>query len=151
MFVFPRFLLSLKIIVKVLCWYVQCLTIKSDFPFNDAIFSHQCNVFHSFVFPDFQWLAAKKADASFKNSFSSFNRLTSFSRSFSCLRSSSFSAANVRPFCGVCSLGLRSSHPILALYIHPLNVLHGIPSSSDAFFAPTFLAIFTACTFNYSS
>lgn len=134
MFVLPRFFLSLKVIVKTLSWYFQRFTVKSDFSFYKAIFGQQRDIFHSFVFPDLQWLAAKKADASFKNSFSSFNRLTSFSRSFSCLRSSSFSAANVSPVCGVCSPGPRSSLPIFALCTHPLSVLHGIPSSSAAFF-----------------
>ena len=46
-------------------------TVECKFPFNHAAFCLNSDIFHPFVFADFRRLAAKKALASSRNSFSS--------------------------------------------------------------------------------
>lgn len=146
MLVLPWFIAIRQIISKCLPRHPQRLAIKADFSLNYAVFGLNRDELQSFPLPDFRRLAAKKADASSKNSFNSLSRLISLSRSFNRRLNSSFSAASVSAVSGLCSPCPKSICPLFALCTHPLSVPSGIPSSAAAAFVPLVFASFTACT-----
>lgn len=78
-------------------------------------------------------VAAKKAEASSKNSLISFNRSFSFSILLISTFSLCISAACVIAVAGVCVPLPVSMVPSSAFFIHVFNVLSGIPSSVEAF------------------
>ncbi len=137
-------------IVKRFTLYTQRFTMKADLSLNCAVLCLFGYELQSFEFPDFRRLAAKKADASSKNSFNSLSRLIFLSRSFSCLLSSLFSSTSVNAVPGICSPFPRSTSPFLALCTYVPKVFFGTPSSSDALFVPTYFASFIACALNSS-
>ena len=109
--IFPRLFARFKIVIESLPTDIKHPAIKSLFAFLRAAANLKCNETHSHVFADFRRLAAKKALASWRNSFSSSRRLTSFDNSFTCFRSSTSSSFIVKARAGVCVHGPRSSRP----------------------------------------
>ena len=71
------------------------LSASGSIPLDNAVLGFYGNEHHSLPFADFRRLAAKKALASSRNSFSSSRRRISFSCSLFCLRSICTSSARV--------------------------------------------------------
>ena len=91
---FPRIVPMFQIPVKSLPCHMKRITIKRNPPLYSAAVCLDINKPHPQVFADFRRLAAKKALASAKNSFSSFKRAIPFACSlFCCL---SFCTSSVR-------------------------------------------------------
>ena len=144
--ILPRPLPSGEMPVKTLPAHLQNPTVQGDFSFLSAAVRLLRNKPHSMFPADFRRLAAKKALASAKNSFSSFSRRFSRSSALLCLRSVPNSSARLMASTGPRLPGPASSRPSRTAFCHPYTVSTGIPSSFAAFPAPLSLASFTACT-----
>ena len=115
--------------------------IRCDFPGNPAVLCFQSQKDHSLVFADFRRLAAKKALASSKNSFSSFRRRISLSCSLTRLRSMVISSDRLIALAGVWEPSPISSLPVLTAFRHVWMVPSGIPNSLAALAPPISLAV----------
>lgn len=144
--VFPRSISAYQIPIEPLPAYTQHFAAKCNSSFPLAVFCFYGDEFHSLPFADFRRLAAKKALASARNSFSSFSRRISFSCCFTCLRRVFNSSARLIAVCGVCAPPPISKRPSLAALTHPYSVSTGIPNSTAAFEDPISFDSFTACT-----
>jgi len=120
--------------------------IKRNFPFDPAVLRPERKKHHSLIFTDFRRLAAKKALASSRNSFSSFRRGISLSCSFTRLRNIVISSARLLALVGVWEPSPISSLPALTALSHVWMVPSGIPNSLVALAPPTSFASFTAYT-----
>jgi len=131
-FILPRLILTVKIVIKSLPANFKSLAVKVDFSLDSVVIRLEHYEFQALYFPDFRRLAAKKAEASSRNSFSSSNSRFFFSSSFMRL----FAACSCYAILSVSS-GVRvpfpvSVSPALALLSHVPNVPFGIPGSSAA-------------------
>src|SRR5574344_982856 len=90
--IFPRLFACFEIVIEPLPTDIKHPAVKSQFAFLRAVASLKRNETHPHVLADFRRLAAKKALASSRNSFSSLSRLFSFASSLTCLRSSTSSS-----------------------------------------------------------
>ena len=142
--VFPRSISAYQIPIEPLPAYTQHFAAKCNSSFPLAIFCFYGDEFHSLPFADFRRLAAKKALASARNSFSSFSRRISFSCCFTCLCRVFNSSARLIAVCGVCAPPPMSKRPSLAALTHPYSVSTGIPNSTAAFEDPISFDSFTA-------
>ena len=125
--VFPRSISAYQIPIEPLPTYIQHFTAKCNSSFLLAVFCFYGDEFHSLPFADFRRLAAKKALASARNSFSSFSRRISSSCCFTCLRRVFNSSARLIAVCGVCAPPPMSKRPSLAALTHPYSVSTGSP------------------------
>ena len=111
MLILPWALFIHKILIKSLPADMEDSTAEGGISFQFAVFCLKGNELHSFVFAGFRRLAAKKALASSRKSFSFFKRRISFSCSLTCWRSRSSSSLSVMALCGVCEPAPRSRLP----------------------------------------
>ena len=110
--VFPRSISAYQIPIEPLPAYTQHFAAKCNSSFPLAVFCFYGDEFHSLPFADFRRLAAKKALASARNSFSSFSRRISFSCCFTCLRRVFNSSARLIAVCSVCAPPPMSKRPL---------------------------------------
>src|SRR5699024_7747931 len=111
--VLPGTVFICEIFIKALTTDPKHSAVERDFPGSPAVLCLQCQKDHSLVFADFRRLAAKKALASSRNSFSSFRRRISLSCSFTRLRSMVISSARLIALVGVWEPSPISSLPAL--------------------------------------
>ena len=145
--VFPRSISAYQIPIEPLPAYTQHFAAKCNSSFPLAVFCFYGDEFHSLPFADFRRLAAKKALASARNSFSSFSRRISFSCCFTCLRRVFNSSARLIAVCGVCAPPPMSKRPSLAALTHLYSVSTGIPNSTAVFEDPISFDSFTAAPY----
>lgn len=134
--VFPGPALPRKIPVKALAADLQNPAVQGYPALPLAAVRLFRNEPHSLFLADFLRLAAKKALASAKNSFSSLSRRLAFSSSFTCLRSTASSSARLIAVSGAWLPGPASSRPSRTAFCQPYNVSSGMPSSCAASPAP---------------
>src|SRR5699024_2762498 len=144
--VLPGTVFICEIFIKALTTDPKHSAVERDFPGSPAVLCLQCQKDHSLVFTDFRRLAAKKALASSRNSFSSFRRRISLSCSFTRLRSMVISSDRLIALAGVWEPSPISSLPALTAFSQVWMVPSGIPNSLAALAPPISLASFTACT-----
>ena len=135
-----------EIFIEVLSADAKHPAIKGNFSVNPAVLCFQSQKDHSLVCADSRRLAAKKALASSRNSFSSFRRWISLSCSFTLLRSMVISSYRLIALAGGWEPSPISSLPALTAFSHVWMVPSGIPNSLAALAPPISLASFTACT-----
>ena len=115
------------------------MTIKRDFPLNRAVVCLPGDKTHSQVFSDFRRLAAKKALASARNPFSSFNRAISFACSLFCCLSfctSSVGLINVKNTKGIIlhsDLGSRHTSQLFERYLCKVQIRHSFSRKGNPY------------------
>ena len=144
--VLPGTVFVCEIFIEALAADPKHSAVERDFSSNPAVLCLQSQKDHSLVFADFRRLAAKKALASSRNSFSSLRRRISLSCSFTRLRSMVISSDKLIALVGVWEPSPISSLPALTAFSQVWMVPSGIPNSLAALAPPISLASFTACT-----